>query len=225
MQLATLPAGSRMAKKLILSALRRDYQRDAFTEADIEKNPIDQFKRWLDEIIATGCLDPTAMVLSTINQDGFPESRVVLLKDIRRNEFVFFTNYLSNKARDIARNPIVALNFYWPELDRQVRIQGFAKKTSRNESIEYFQSRPITSQLSAIASLQSTIIPSRDILEQKISAIADHASRPLDCPDYWGGYRVRAQKIEFWQGRESRLHDRIVYLRKNKSWIFHRLAP
>ena len=209
-----------------LDSIRRDYKYAALNESDVDADPIKQFGKWLAAAIQAEVNEANAMSLSTIGTDGFPQSRIVLLKDFNEQGFTFFTNYGSEKGQAIAHNPAVSLHFFWPELERQIRISGIAERTSGEVSSRYFLSRPELSQIAAIASEQSQKIPSRSFLEQRFEQLKDEAStHPLTRPKYWGGYLVKPVKIEFWQGRESRLHDRILYKKKDKIWIISRLAP
>lgn len=209
-----------------IDSLRNEYLFAGLTRKNMDQNPFKQFEKWLNEAVNSDEKEPTAMALSTIGADGFPQSRIVLLKLFDENGFVFFTNYSSEKGKSIEKNPAVSLHFFWPFLERQVRITGVAEKTSKEISLKYFQSRPEESQVAAWASEQSTEIPSRDYLEQqfrKFSSKFENESVPL--PPFWGGYRVNPQKIEFWQGRANRLNDRILYERNGELWTIKRLAP
>lgn len=209
-----------------IDSLRNEYLFSGLTRKNMDQNPFKQFEKWLNEAVNSDEKEPTAMALSTIGADGFPQSRIVLLKFFDENGFVFFTNYSSEKGKSIEKNPAVSLHFFWPFLERQVRITGVAEKTSKEISLKYFQSRPEESQVAAWASEQSTEIPSRDYLEQqfrKFSSKFENESVPL--PPFWGGYRVNPQKIEFWQGRANRLNDRILYERNGELWTIKRLAP
>lgn len=209
-----------------MSDIRRDYGQLSLNDEHVKPCPIEQFEIWFAEVVKTEKSDPTAMVLSTVDENGYPDSRVVLLKGLHEGSFVFYTNYKSTKATQIKKTPFVALNFYWPEMARQVRIRGVVKPTSKVQSDHYFASRPVTSQLSAIASLQSSEISSRAELERVFNdLIAKHQQQPVLRPKHWGGYSVAPNEIEFWQGRDNRLHDRIHYYKKNENWLHHRLAP
>jgi pyridoxamine 5'-phosphate oxidase len=210
-----------------VSGLRRDYIRAALDERDAAPDPIVQFRAWLAEAIAADPLDPTAMTLATVDGEGRPSARIVLLKGCDERGFVFFTNYGSRKARELAANPHAALLFYWPAFDRQVRVEGTVEKTSRAETAAYFATRPLASQLSAWASRQSAPIASREELE---SAAAEQAARfaasEVPAPDFWGGFRLRPSAVELWQGRPNRLHDRLAYRRaEDGSWTVERLQP
>ena len=209
-----------------LESIRNEYKFSELSEYSIDKNPVKQFEQWINEAINSKVKEPTAMSISTIGTDGFPQNRIVLLKDYRETGFTFFTNYDSEKGKAILSNPKVSLHFFWPELERQIRISGFAQKTSVEISNEYFSSRPVSSRLSAIVSNQSERIPSRIFLEEKLNRLrSDLKNESPVRPENWGGYLVKPVRFEFWQGRESRLHDRILYEMKNDNWIISRLAP
>lgn len=209
-----------------ISDIRRDYGTSTLDEKNVCDNPINQFKLWFQEVLALSKEDPTAMVLSTIDEQGYPDSRVVLLKDIDQDTFVFYSNYDSKKAQQLKQQPYAALNFYWPEMARQVRIRGFVQKTTPRQSDDYFATRPIMSQLSAMASPQSQVIPNRDVLETAFHKLANsYQQQPVPRPLNWGGYFLEPNDIEFWQGRDNRLHDRLSYVKKNNLWLCQRLAP
>ena len=209
-----------------IDSLRNEYLFSGLTRKNMDQNPFKQFEKWLNEAVNSDEKEPTAMALSTIGADGFPQSRIVLLKLFDENGFVFFTNYSSEKGKSIEKNPAVSLHFFWPFLERQVRISGVAEKTSKEISLKYFQSRPEESQVAAWASEQSTEIPSRDYLEQQFRKFSSKfENEPVPLPPFWGGYRVNPQKIEFWQGRANRLNDRILYERNGELWTIKRLAP
>lgn len=209
------------------SSIRREYGARDLLEKNILLDPIAQFKVWFEEILLEE-IEPTAMTLATVDEEGMPDVRIVLLKDIHEENFIFYTDYDSAKGHEIAQNKRVALNFFWAKSSRQVRIRGIAQKVSENMSEEYFTSRPLSSQLSAIVSHQSSVISSREELEKEVAVLMDKKAN-IKRPQNWGGYAVLPQQIEFWQGRDNRLHDRILY-RKNvnefdKSWIIERLSP
>lgn len=205
---------------------RNEYTFSDFPLEGKEKTPFKLFEKWMDEALNSEETEPTAAILSTCGTDNFPSSRIVLLKFANEEGFVFFTNYQSQKGKEIAKNPKVGLNFFWPVLQRQVRISGFAEKTSRKVSEKYFHSRPRDSQISAWASAQSSEIPSRESLKQKFAEFQNaYPQQSVPLPPYWGGYRVVPEKMEFWQGRANRLHDRVLYIRKKTKWELKRLAP
>ncbi len=209
-----------------LADIRRDYRLKVLDEIQISRNPLIQFETWLNESIEAKVNEPTAMMLATATPDGIPSARIVLLKALSENGFGFFTNYTSRKGSEIAKNQHVALLFHWPELERQVRIEGIATKTSEHISDEYFHSRPFESRLSAVISNQSQVVPDREYLEklwerQQFKSIENMIERPSN----WGGYMVEPYRIEFWQGRPNRLHDRILFTKKEVDWVISRLAP
>ena len=209
-----------------IHAIRKDYVLNALELRNVNANPLEQFKIWFSEAIESKVNEPNAMVLSTVSSDLRPHSRVVLLKEFREKGFVFFTNYQSNKGREIEGNPHVSLLFFWPELERQVRIEGFLKKTTVEDSQKYFQSRPRGSQIGAHTSPQSQIIPDREWMEKKYDALdKEYQEKTIPMPENWGGYCVTPDMMEFWQGRPSRLHDRIIYNFKYGIWDIKRLAP
>lgn len=208
--------------------LRQDYRLASLDVTDIAPDPFLQFRKWFQEALDGQLLEPNAMTLATATPDGKPTLRVVLLKSFDEKGFVFFTNYESRKGQEIEANPYVALNFLWLELERQVRIEGTVSKVSEAASTEYFQSRPKGSQIGAWASPQSRVIPNREILEEKIQTLLTtyENTEVLPRPAHWGGYRVQPSLIEFWQGRSSRLHDRICFRHQaDRSWQIERLAP
>jgi pyridoxamine-phosphate oxidase len=206
--------------------LRREYSSHQLTDHSVLNDPLSQFKTWFDEALQVEQPDPDAMTLSTATTEGHISARVVLLRGLDERGFVFYTNYESRKSRELMFNPRVALTFYWFSLNRQVRIEGIVEKVSRRESEEYFQTRPRGSQLGAWASPQSDEIASREALDQMLEEIElRFKEQPIPCPPFWGGFRVKPIIIEFWQGRESRLHDRILYTLTDKKWRISRLAP
>lgn len=200
---------------------------DSLNEKNVAANPIDQFRRWFDQAKATDLALPEAMTLATCDPSGRPSARLVLLKKVDDDGFVFYTNYQSSKARQLEGNPAAALVFYWPPLDYQVRVEGSVTRTSAAEADEYFQSRPRESQIGAIASPQSEVIESREVLEQRAAEVAEqYRSRTIARPAHWGGYRLRPERIEFWKSQPGRLHDRILYERNPAGgWTISRLAP
>ena len=208
-----------------IANIRSDYTLKGLHESDLDANPLLQFSKWFEEALSSGLEEPNAMVLGTIHHQ-FPTSRIVLLKDLDTG-FKFFTNYMSSKGRDIEKNPRVSLTFFWKELERQVRIEGIAEKTSEEESDEYFQTRPRGSQIGAWVSKQSSVIESREVLEKATQELEEKfAGVPVTRPEHWGGYRVIPQYVEFWQGRPSRLHDRLAYIKVNEDyWKIERLSP
>lgn len=212
-----------------MQSYRKVYAKASLDESDVLESPISQFIVWLKEAEESKTIEEVnAMTITTVNAEGRPKSRVVLLKQVSQEGFEFYTNYKSNKAKDIAENPQVCLSFFWPSLERQIHIVGRAEKLSEEASKAYFNSRPKGSQLGAWVSPQSEPIPNRKFLEDRLSVLeVDYADKDeVPKPDFWGGYLVKAFEIEFWQGRPNRLHDRIVYKRtENETWTINRLAP
>jgi len=210
-----------------LADLRQDYQTRGLRRSDLDADPMKEFAKWFGEAAAADIRDVNAMTLATVNANGMPQSRVVLLKAISDRGFVFYTNYTSAKACELEANPRAALNFFWVQFARQIRINGSVEKTSRAESAEYFHSRPVGSQLGAWASHQSEVIASREALEAKLSEVTNRfGSGEIPLPDFWGGYRLTPRTIEFWQGRTNRLHDRFRYRHNERGeWIIERLSP
>lgn len=209
-----------------ISHFRREYLRDGLQRTDLDPDPISQFSRWFETARKTKIADPTAMILATVDREGRPSQRTVLLKYYSENGFVFFTNYQSKKAQDIKNNANVSLLFVWLELERQIMISGTAKRISTAASTKYFMSRPKESQIAAWVSSQSHPLSSRKILMQKFQEMKyKFGEGKVPLPSFWGGYEVYPSEIEFWQGRENRLHDRFLYVKKGDTWNVERLAP
>jgi pyridoxamine 5'-phosphate oxidase len=210
-----------------LADLRKEYTRASLDISSTHKNPVAQFEQWFKEAMDAKVLEPNAMNLATISETGRPTSRIVLLKGIEREQFLFYTNYQSQKGKELEANPECALNFFWPELERQVRIEGIAQRVDDQRSEEYFQSRPRGSQVGAWASPQSAIIKDRQLIEERVKEIEKRfeGETVLPKPKQWGGFAVEPFEIEFWQGRASRLHDRLVYTKVDDQWTVNRLAP
>ena len=206
--------------------LRLNYKKSTIDFKNLAKNPIQYFMNWFEDALKVNNLEANACVLSSVSSDNYPSSRVVLLKGVNENGFTFFTNYKSSKAKDIDANPNVALNFYWPELERQVRIVGIAKKITINDSDTYFKSRPRESQMGAWLSDQSKVIGlDYNFMETLNSLESKFKDKEVERPLHWGGYCIEPIKVEFWQGRPSRLHDRLEYKIEDGKWIYKRLAP
>lgn len=210
-----------------IADLRKDYSKASLDIADVLPDPMKQFEKWFNEAVNAQVMEPNAMNLATVSESGKPTSRIVLLKGIEDQHFVFYTNYQSVKGRDLEKNPACALTFFWPELERQIRIEGTAERVAASQSEAYFQSRPRGSQIGAWASPQSAIIDSRDILEERATQLEKkfEGQSALPKPNQWGGYKVLPLVVEFWQGRPSRLHDRIQYTKVDSKWKTYRLAP
>ena len=207
--------------------LRKDYQLQGLSETDADRNPFKQFQLWFDQALAAQLPEPNAMTVATVTKSGKPRARIVLLKNFDERGFVFYTNYHSHKGQELADNPQAAIAFWWAELERQVRIEGRVLKVSDRESDEYFHSRPFNSRLGAWASEQSQVIESREVLEQSLQDLkTKYENQDIPRPPHWGGFRVIPTAIEFWQGRPSRLHDRLLYsLLDDGSWQIERLSP
>ncbi|MCY1535383.1 Pyridoxine/pyridoxamine 5'-phosphate oxidase [compost metagenome] len=212
--------------KEAIQNLRQDYRNSTLSEVDIEADPIQQFSTWFKEALDSRLTEPNVMTLATADKNGRPNARIVLLKGFDETGFSFYTNYLSQKGKELKKNPYACLVFFWGELERQVRIEGRVEKLDKETSGQYFHSRPIGSQIGAIASPQSQIIPDRSSLESKVEELtANYEGKLIPKPAHWGGYIVKPTAIEFWQGRSNRLHDRLKYEWINGKWQINRLAP
>ena len=207
--------------------IRQSYQRAELNESELLTDPFEQFNRWWNDVLDANLKEANAMTLATVGSDGQPSARTVLLKGISNHGFEFYTNYESKKAMEMEQNPKVALLLFWKELERQIRIEGIVEKTSRERSKEYFQSRPLGSQIGAWASPQSKVIEDRDELDNAVARIEQKfiGQDPLPLPDHWGGYIVKPYLFEYWQGRQDRLHDRFEFVLENQTWVIRRLAP
>lgn len=206
--------------------LRQDYRAAQLNEQDVDQNPVVQFQKWFKEAVDAQLYEPNVMTLATADRFGKPSARIVLLKGVDNDGFVFFTNYESSKGQHLVENPQAALVFFWAELERQVRIEGVVSRVPARVSADYFHSRPAGSQIGALASPQSKVISDRALLENKVAELTkQYEGQEIPRPSNWGGYLLEPSKIEFWQGRPSRLHDRIVYELVEGSWIINRLAP
>jgi pyridoxamine 5'-phosphate oxidase len=209
-----------------ISDLRKEYTLNGLDKADVLADPIAQFRIWFNAALQANVPEPNAMYISTVTENGRPDGRIVLLKDILNTGFVFYTNYESRKGKELTSHPFAAITFFYQELERQIRIEGRVEKVSPEQSDDYFNSRPRGSQLGAWVSNQSSVIENRDVLEARQRELeARFADQPITRPPHWGGYQVIPDVIEFWQGRPSRLHDRIRYRKQNDNWIIERLAP
>ena len=208
-----------------IADIRKDYALKRLDESDVDADPFKQFHAWLREALAAEVPEPTAMTLATVDDEGSPSARIMLLKALDERGFVFYTNYESRKGRELATRPRAALTFFWKELERQVRIEGSVEKVSAAESDEYFASRPLGSRIGAWASTQSATIASRPWLEARVKAAEAQYGESPPRPPHWGGFRVIPDWLEFWQGRQSRLHDRIAFTRESTGWVVSRLSP
>ena len=211
----------------MIGDLRREYASRSLGEHDTDPDPLVQFRAWFDEALSAQVMDANAMSLATAGPTGEPSARIVLLKDVDATGFVFFTNYDSAKGRDLAANPRAALLFYWAELERQVRVTGSVRRVAREVSEAYFQTRPAESRWAAWAARQSEEIPDRETLERRFADVRQlYPADAIPCPPFWGGFHVTAERVEFWQGRPGRLHDRLLYTRRpDGAWVRTRLAP
>jgi pyridoxamine 5'-phosphate oxidase len=216
-----------MSQANSIAGIRKTYQLQSLSEKEADADPVKQFEVWWRQATESNIDEPNAMTLATATRSGKPSARIVLLKGIHENGFVFFTSYLSRKGKELEENPLVSLLFFWKELERQVRIEGAVKKISEAESDSYFSSRPWESRIGAWSSPQSTVIENREILEKNVEKYArEFGTEKVPRPEYWGGYIAEPRCMEFWQGRPGRLHDRLQYrLTENKVWIMERLAP
>jgi len=210
-----------------IAQIRREYTKKKLSSKSVQSDPIEQFRLWLTEAVESECLEPTGMNISTISEENTPSSRMVLLKGVDQDQFIFYTNYQSRKGRHLDKNPNVSALFYWPELERQVNIEGTVVKCDPQESDEYFQSRPWKSRIGAIISPQSQPIPNRNYIKKAfLVEAAKHLPEFVPRPKHWGGYRIIPRRIEFWQGRSSRLHDRVLFSKNaHNHWQIQRLAP
>jgi len=210
-----------------IARIRREYTKQKLSKKSVDADPFVQFKKWLNEALAADCMEPTAMTVSTVSENNTPSSRIVLLKGVEDQKFVFFTNYNSRKGSHLEKNPGISALFFWPELERQINIEGAVVKSSSATSDAYFSTRPWKSRIGAIISPQSKPIETRNTIKKAfVVEAAKHIGDNIPRPDYWGGFEVIPSRIEFWQGRENRLHDRVLFTREaNDQWAISRLAP
>ncbi len=209
-----------------IAHLRKDYQHASLSKSEVASDPVQQFSVWFDQALKADVTEPNAMSLATVNAQGRPSSRIVLIKEFDQRGFCWFTNYASKKGHDLDVNPYAALLFHWVVLERQVRIEGRVEKMSAEESDRYFHSRPLGSRHGAIASQQSAEVDSRKLLETRMAEVVAQAGEHPARPEHWGGYRLQPERLEFWQGRSSRMHDRIVYTKHaDGTWAISRLQP
>ena len=235
MPASTVPISNQATEKKIfktttlknnLSQIRREYAQRSLSRKEVSDDPLKQLQLWLDEAIRAEVMEPTAMILSTAESRGRPSARTVLLKGLTQQGLVFYTNYNSRKGQHLTINPFASTVFFWPELERQIRLEGRVEKVSAGESDRYFNSRPALSRLGAWASPQSRVIPDRSLLEKKLEQIRQqYGEEDIPRPPHWGGYLLLPDRVEFWQGRRSRLHDRIEYTQTANTWKIQRLAP
>ena len=210
-----------------LAQLRREYTKTKLSKKNVFQDPIEQFNLWLTEAIKANCLEPTAMTISTVSENNTPSSRIVLLKGVENHKLVFYTNYDSRKGNQLSENPNISALLYWPELERQINIEGIVQKSNPEQSDAYFKTRPWKSRIGAIISPQSHAIESRNVIKKAfVLEAAKHIGDSIPRPEYWGGYDIIPSRIEFWQGRANRLHDRVLFTKTNdSSWQISRLAP
>ena len=214
-----------MEENKTIKNMRLNYEKGQLLESNVDKNPFIQFKLWFDEVTKSGVVEPNAMAIATATKIGIPSVRMVLLKGFDDSGFTFFTNYASRKGREIEDNPLAALLFWWGKLERQIRIEGKIVKVSRESSIEYYNSRPIKSRLGALASNQSEVIRNRQVLVDRFNELEKKYKDNPPMPEKWGGYKLVPHKFEFWQGRNDRLHDRLVFEKNVNDWTLSRLSP